>query len=96
MYSGWMDHIEETTVHLRHNTDRTGTHSTSFCYFQMYGWSPWVTSFMDDCDVVIFNLRLHYGAHGEMRGTHFESPKFRDDIKTVITHLTDFSSQGAC
>jgi hypothetical protein len=96
MYTGWMtmNHIEETTVHLRYNTDRTGTYSTSFRYFQMYGWSPWVTSFMDDCDVVIFNIGLHYGAHGEMRGTHFDSPQFSDDMKAVITHLTDFSSQG--
>jgi hypothetical protein len=89
-----MDHIKETNMYLRCNTvSITETYSTSFQYFQMYGWSPWVTSFMDDCNVVIFNIGLHYDAHGEMTGTHI---KFDNDIKAVITHLTDFLSQGDC
>lgn len=29
-----------------------------------------------------------------MRGTHFGSPKFNDDIQAVITHMTDLTSMG--
>jgi hypothetical protein len=98
-YTGWMtmSQIVETVVSIKNqlendNDDEGEAYTTSFRYFQMYGWSPWVTSFMDDCDVVVMNLGLHYSSRGDMRGTHFGSPKYRDDVMAAMTYMADFAS----
>ena len=59
MYTDWMtmSHIQQTTVSITYSLDNGQERhiSTNFRYFQMYGWSPWVTPFMEDCDIAIFN-----------------------------------------
>jgi hypothetical protein len=99
MYTGWMtmSYIQQTTVSITYYSldDGQERHSTTnFRYFQMYGWSPWVTPFMEDCDIAIFNIGLHYGAHDDMRSTHYGGNRFSDDMNAVITHMTDFASSG--
>jgi len=49
---------------------------------------------MEDCDVTIFNIGLHCGAHDDMRSTHYGGIRFSDDINAAITHMTDFASSG--
>ena len=48
---------------------------------------PW-----EDCDVAIFNIGLHYGAHDDTRSAHYGGIRFSDDINAAITHMTDFAS----
>mmetsp|Transcript_25055 Transcript_25055/g.52417 ORF Transcript_25055/g.52417 Transcript_25055/m.52417 type:complete len:346 (-) Transcript_25055:15-1052(-) len=94
-YMGWMAmrHVLESTVYLTYDADNSTTYSSTIRYLQMYGWSPWVTSFMDDCNVVIMNLGLHYEPHTkDMRGTHWYEPKLVDDWRGAITYLVDFVS----
>ena len=88
-----MDHIKETIVSLEYNNagdDRaTTTYSTSFRFFKTYGWSPWNTLFMEECDIVILNLGLRYDAHS-LLGANYGSPKFLDDFRAAVTYLVDF------
>ena len=89
-----MDHIEETTVSL-HLTLRIPRLTQQIIrYFKMYGWSPpWDVPFMDDCNIVVYNLGLHYHAHSkEMNGIHWSGPKYIDDFRAAITSLVDFVS----
>lgn len=64
-YMGWMTmtDIQETKISLRYNNDDHDSsmkHTAVFRYYQSYGWSPWSTLFMDDCNIVTYNLGLHY------------------------------------
>mmetsp|Transcript_30025 Transcript_30025/g.63668 ORF Transcript_30025/g.63668 Transcript_30025/m.63668 type:complete len:329 (+) Transcript_30025:255-1241(+) len=100
-YTGFMSMniIEETVVSLEYNnTDHNyagQTHTSVFRYFKTYGWSPWNTVFMQDCNVVILNLGLHYDARNEgMLGTHWGRPKLMDDFRAAITYLVDFVASG--
>ena len=98
--TGWMvmEKIEEMVVSIKsqrtHDDDDDDgeTYTTRVRYFKMYGWSPWVTSFMDDCNVVVMNLGLHYRAHGEMIGFRFGGPKYTDDVMAAMTYMADFAS----
>jgi len=105
-YEGWMtiSEIKERSVSLSYmNDDNTTmqTYSTTIRYFQMYGWSPWVTPFMEDCNILSLNLGLHYNARSkDMEATHYHEsqtdsgprPKLIDDWKAGITYLVDFIS----
>ena len=94
-YMMWMtmDHIEETTVSLTLDSEDTPTYTTIILYFKMYGWSPWDVPFMDDCNMVVYNLGLHYNARSEgMNGIHWYGPKYIDDFRAAITYLVDFVS----
>ena len=96
-YMMWMtmDHIEETTVSLTYDSEDTPTYTTIIRYFQMYGWSPWDVPFMEDCNIVVYNLGLHYNARSEgMNGIHWYSPKHVDDFRAAITYLVDFVSSN--
>lgn len=96
-YISWMtmQNIPETTVSLKDLEDDGGTtHFTTIRYFLAYGWSPWNALFMEDCDVVVLNLGLHYDARNErMSGTHWGQPKFKDDFRAALTFLVDFVAQ---
>ena len=103
-YTGWMtmSEIKERSVSLSYMNDNTKqTYSTTIRYFQMYGWSPWVAPFMEDCNILSLNLGLHYNARSkDMEATHYHAsqtdsgprPKLLDDFKAGITHLVDFIS----
>ena len=50
---------------------------------------------MDDCNIVTYNLGLHYhvNQHGVVGpGLHWGSPKFGDDFKGAVTFLVDFAA----
>lgn len=49
---------------------------------------------MDDCDVLIYTLGIHYDSRGDMIGNHYGNNKFADDFQAAVTSLVDFSSNG--
>ena len=77
---GWMDFItmakiREIVISLNYNGDDEGIdnigkihHCTSIRYYLTYSWSPWNTVFMEDCNILILNLGMHYDALGQMSG----------------------------
>ena len=103
-YKGWMtmSEIKERSVSLSYmNGDTLQTYSTTIRYFQMYGWSPWVAPFMEDCNILSLNLGLHYNARSkDMEATHYHEsqidsgprPRLIDDFRAGISYLVDFIS----
>lgn len=93
---GWryMDSIKQSTVFLAYSNSTKI--STSFYWYKTYGWSPGHTSFMDNCDVVIANLGLHYQlSDGFLSNNNRHPPlKLDTDLLGMITYLTDFASSG--
>lgn len=66
-------------------------------YYLSYSWSPWNALFMEDCNIVTYNLGLHYyvGGGRPTNGKYFGQPKYLDDFKGALTYLVDFvASKG--
>lgn len=93
---GWpyMDSIKQSTVFLAYSNSTKI--STSFYWYKTYGWSPGHTSFMDNCNVVIANLGLHYKLSDGFLSNNNRNPplKLDTDLLGMITYLTDFASSG--
>jgi hypothetical protein len=49
---------------------------------------------MDECDIIIYTLGIHYDARGEMIAGHYGKNKFADDFQAAITTLADLSNNG--
>lgn len=90
-----MQSIKETTVTLADAADGGAAHSATIRYFQTYGWSPWNTMFMEDCNIIVYTLGLHYDARkDDMNGNHWYGPKYQDDFRAAVTFLVDFVASG--
>ena len=85
-----MREIRETLVTLRRGDG--GERVARIWFFKMYGRSPWITFFMDECDVLILNLGLHYDARGAMIGQHYGPNRLEDDFRAAVTFLAGFAS----
>jgi len=60
-------------------------------YFMTYGWSPWNIEFMEDCNIVIMNLGLHYSPDNNHTGRQTRRP-LMDDLRATFTYLANFTS----
>jgi hypothetical protein len=49
---------------------------------------------MDECDIIIYTLGIHYDARGEMIGSRYGKNTFVDDFQAAVTSLADFSNNG--
>ena len=87
-----MREIRETLVTLRRGDG--GERVARIWFFKMYGRSPWITFFMDECDVLILNLGLHYDARGAMIGQHYGPNRLEDDFRAAVTFLAGFACPG--
>mmetsp|Transcript_8792 Transcript_8792/g.19705 ORF Transcript_8792/g.19705 Transcript_8792/m.19705 type:complete len:395 (-) Transcript_8792:303-1487(-) len=63
-------------------------------YYMSYGWSPWNVDFMEDCNVIVMNLGLHYNSDGDHMGKETRHP-LMDDMLASITYLTNFTASKA-
>jgi len=84
-----MNEIKEMKVSFRYVADDdyysdAHTNTATVRYYKMYGWSPWTTSFLDDCNIVIMNLGLHYNARGAMKGIRKWNLSYKDDVKAAM------------
>ena len=99
---GLMKDIQETILSLQiFDDDNPNGHKNSsqykaiFRYYKTYGWAPWNTYFMDDCNIVIVNLGLHYNSQqNEMRSKHWGNPTLKDDFTAAITYMVDFVNRN--
>lgn len=85
-----MDYIDRTLVTI-------DGFDTSISYIKQYGWSPLLTSFMDDCSVVIANLGLHYNEksgelHNPLNIQMLNT--LAGDFKGAVSWLLDFASSN--
>lgn len=55
------------------------------------GWSPWNVDFMEDCNVIVMNLGLHYKPHGNHTGK-ISRHNLMDDMKAAITYMANFTA----
>jgi hypothetical protein len=60
-------------------------------FFMTYGWSPWNVEFMEDCNIVVMNLGLHYLPTGNHTGKQTRRP-LMDDLHAAFTYLANFTS----
>lgn len=60
-------------------------------FFMTYGWSPWNVEFMEDCNVVVMNLGLHYQPTGNHTGKQTRRPLV-DDLRAAYTYLANFTA----
>jgi len=83
---GWqqMTSIEETTVLFSGSNE-----TTTFSYFKHYGWSPWDFEILEDCNIIVMNLSLHY--YFKDGRSKFFGNKLFDDVRAAITSLVNFT-----
>ncbi len=84
---GWqqMTNVEETEVKF------LGSNATTkFSYFKHYGWSPWDFEILEDCNIVVMNLSLHY--YFKDSRSKFFGNKLFDDVRAAITSLVNFTT----
>ena len=62
--------------------------STTVRWYKHYVWSPWDISLMEDCDVITFNLALHYWGAEKGRNSH----AYVDDVKAALDFLSNFTA----
>ena len=55
------------------------------------GWSPWNVDSMEDCNVIIMNLGLHYNPLGNHTGRETRHT-LMDDMLAAITYLSNFTA----
>ena len=60
-------------------------------YYMSYEWSPWNVEFMEDCDVNIMNIGLHYKPDGNHTGRETRHT-LMDDMLAAITYLTNWTA----
>jgi len=87
--AGWrqLKRILQTEVVL-YNNDNSKT--AKFSYFQHYGWSPWDVELLENCNIIVMNLSLHYDSDSG-RGNRFGNP-LTDDTRAAITALVNFTT----
>lgn len=62
-------------------------------YFMTYGWSPWNVDFMENCNIVVMNMGLHYKPDGDHIGKQTRKPLV-EDLRAAFTYLANFSSSN--
>mmetsp|Transcript_4989 Transcript_4989/g.10098 ORF Transcript_4989/g.10098 Transcript_4989/m.10098 type:complete len:512 (+) Transcript_4989:131-1666(+) len=84
---GWrqLKRILESEVTLN-NSSKTA----KFSYFQHYGWSPWDVELLENCNIIVMNLSLHYNSDSG-RGNRFGN-LLADDTRAAITTLVNFTT----
>jgi len=86
----YASHMKRTIVSLGENLKAT------FKYMKHYGWAPGDTSFLDDCDIVVTNLGLHYSPYSEklMNGYRSDTPipNLGASVLASVTYLADLAS----
>ena len=89
----YASHLKQTVVSIQQEHEII---ETKFTYMKHYGWAPGDTSHLDDCDIVITNLGLHYSAKtGNLTNPYSDPtpiPTLGDGILASIIHLADFAS----
>ena len=92
-----MSYIQQTTVSITYSLDdgQERHSTTNFRYFQMYGWSPWVTPFHGKTAMLQFSILVYITVPTMTRGAPttvvLDSAM---NINAAITHMTDFASSG--
>ena len=87
-----MDVIEETMVYMDEDSvEGRGLRVGRFRYYKFYGWSPWNVEFMEECNIVIMNLGLHYWSSGQNIGIGNKN-RLIDDVRAAITYLSNFTA----
>ena len=92
--------IDETIISLqvrneddddeKHDNSSYTNHTGIFRWYKTYGYAPWNLYFADDCNIVSFNLGLHYDSNNpDMRGIHWGRPKLHDDFRAAIAYMID-------
>jgi len=83
--------ILETKAHFRDQNSNGTLRRARIRYYMSYGWSPWNVDFMEDCNVNIMNLGLHYKPYGDHMGKETRNP-LMEDMFAAITYLSNFTS----
>ncbi|KAL7447183.1 hypothetical protein ACHAXM_010551 [Skeletonema potamos] len=87
----YASHMMRTIITLGENLDKA-----TFKYMRHYGWAPGDTSFLDDCDIVVTNLGLHYEPYSGKLVNPYKSvtaiPNLGPSILASVTYLADFAS----
>lgn len=90
---GSMHSILETKAYFGEFDKSSSSKFARIRYFMTYGWSPWNVEFMEDCNIVVMNLGLHYMPNGNHTGKQTRRPLV-DDLQATITYLANFSSSN--
>eukprot|EP00804_Cyclotella_cryptica_P025953 CCRYP_002772-RA/>CCRYP_002772-RA protein AED:0.36 eAED:0.36 QI:0/-1/0/1/-1/1/1/0/463 len=87
-----MKDILETIVTLDYKDGES--HNATLRFFKVYGWSPWNFLLMDDCDILIYTLGIHYNAQAPMTENHYGGNQYADDFSAAVTFLAGFAASG--
>ena len=106
--SGWtgLNIVEGFAVHIAKEEKRVAAAEeqlrmvptirkrTEVHYYKHYVWSPWDAELIaSNCDVVIFNIGLHYDAHSkEHRGMRMNNHPYAEDERGAMAWLANFSA----
>ena len=88
---GSLHSILETKAFFKEVGDSDDVKLARIRFFMTYGWSPWNVEFMEDCNIVVMNLGLHYLPTGNHTGKQTRRPLV-DDLSATFTYLANFSS----
>ncbi|KAL7534598.1 hypothetical protein ACHAXR_005984 [Thalassiosira sp. AJA248-18] len=88
---GSMYSILETKAHFRDEESEGKLKRARIRYYMSYGWSPWNVDFMEDCNVIVMNLGLHYNSDGVHMGKETRHT-LMDDMLAAINYLTNFTA----
>ena len=92
-YVYWLDDNVLYSASLDDGQERHST--TNFRYFQMYGWSPWVTPFHGKTAMLQFSILVYITVPTMTRGAPTKVVlDSAMNINAAITHMTDFASSG--
>ena len=85
-WGGLKDVMEFTASLGKHKSDKATVR-----FYKHYVWSPWDVSLMEDCDVLTYNIALHYfGRTSAFEGRNHHA--FVDDVRAAVDFLSNFSS----
>ena len=88
---GSMHSILETKAFFKEINDSGSAKLARIRFYMTYGWSPWNVEFMEDCNIVVMNLGLHYLPSGNHTGKQTRRPLV-DDLRATFTYLANYSS----